>query len=290
MFLLGNRRGNGSFRENPLAQWEQVPFGNGIPGLGTLIIINNGIESAATSLLLSAEKPYTSESNWGVTFAYTYTDAEENRTNAGLNDEHFILDYPTVDGFGWHTATGVPKHRLVARVSGSGPWDMTLSAKLLLQSPVQFEALNCLDVPTAAERPPGSRRQQLLLLPNFKPDTTVGRQAVRSGDAEGRSTWAISRSACARTCSTCSTGRTPTPTRTSAASMACRTRTSGGRLRIVSRPAHSSCHSTSAGDNRHRVGARETGTFLIARLRPESPVECAGNRGMSMMHRFADEG
>ncbi len=75
VFLLGNRRGNGSFRENPLAEWEQVPFGNGIPGLGTLIIINNGIESRATSLLLSAEKPYTSESNWGVTFAYTYTDA-----------------------------------------------------------------------------------------------------------------------------------------------------------------------------------------------------------------------
>ena len=45
MFLLGNRRGNGSFRENPLAEWEQVPFGNGIPGLGTLLIIDNGIES-----------------------------------------------------------------------------------------------------------------------------------------------------------------------------------------------------------------------------------------------------
>ena len=28
--------------------------------------------------------------------------------NAGLNDAHAIFDYPTVAGFGWHTATGVP--------------------------------------------------------------------------------------------------------------------------------------------------------------------------------------
>jgi outer membrane receptor protein involved in Fe transport len=176
VFQLGNRRGNGSYRENPLAEWEQVPFGNGIPGLGTLIVINNGIESKATSLLLSAEKPYTNETNWGVTIAYTYTDAEENRTNAGLNDEHFILDYPTVAEFGWHTATGVPKHRLVTTGIWGAPWNLTLSAKLLLQSPVQFEALNCLDVPTAAQRPPGLGANNFCFFDNFEPDTTIGRK------------------------------------------------------------------------------------------------------------------
>ena len=178
VFLLGNRRGNGSFRENPLAEWEQVPFGNGIPGLGTLIIVDNGIESRATSFLLSAEKPFTGDSNWGVTFAYTYTDAEENRTNAGLNDEHFILDFPTVDGFGWHTATGVPEHRVVVTGIWEGPWQMTLSAKLSVQSPVEFEALNCRDVPSAAERPPGLGANNFCFFQNFKPDTTVGRQQL----------------------------------------------------------------------------------------------------------------
>jgi outer membrane receptor protein involved in Fe transport len=166
VFLLGNRRGNGNFRTNPDQIWGDVPFGNGIPGLGTLIIIDNGIESRATSLLLSAEKPLTNESNWGVTFAYTYTDAEENRTNAGLNDEHFILDYPTVDGFGWHTATGVPLHRIVTTAIWNGPWDMTISAKLLLQSPVEFEALDCLVSDTAC------------FFHNFKPDTTLGRRQL----------------------------------------------------------------------------------------------------------------
>ena len=178
VFQLGNRRGNGSYRENPLAQWEQVPFGNGIPGLGSLIIINNGIESRATSLLLSIEKPFTNEANWGMTFAYTYTDAEENRTNAGLNDEHFILDYPTVEEFGWHTATGVPQHRIVATGIWDAPWQMTLSAKLSLQSPVEFEALNCRDVPTAAERPPGLGANNFCFFQNFKPDTTIGRKQL----------------------------------------------------------------------------------------------------------------
>jgi outer membrane receptor protein involved in Fe transport len=176
VFLLGNRRGNGSFRENPLAEWEQVPFGNGIPGLGTLLIIDNGIESRTSSLLLSAEKAFTNESNWGVTFAYTYSDARENRTNSGLFDEHFIFDFPTVDEFGWHNATGVPRHRLVTTGIWDGPWQMTLSAKLLLQSPVEFEALNCRDVPTAAERPPGLGANNFCFFQNFKPDTTIGRK------------------------------------------------------------------------------------------------------------------
>ena len=176
VFLLGNRRGNGSFRENPLAEWEQVPFGNGIPGLGTLLIIGNGIESRTSSLLLSAEKAFTNESNWGATFAYTYSDARENRTNSGLFDEHFIFDFPTVDEFGWHNATGVPRHRLVTTGIWDGPWQMTLSAKLLLQSPVEFEALNCRDVPTAAERPPGLGANNFCFFQNFKPDTTIGRK------------------------------------------------------------------------------------------------------------------
>jgi hypothetical protein len=57
-----------------------------------------------------------------------------------------------------------------------GPWELTLSAKLLLQSPVEFEALNCRDVPTAAERPPGLGANNFCFFQNFKPDTTIGRK------------------------------------------------------------------------------------------------------------------
>lgn len=189
VFLLGNRRGNGSFRENPAAIWEQVPFGNGIPGLGTLIIIDNGLKSRTSQLLLSAEKPYTGESKWGVTFAYTYSDAKENRTNTGLRDERFLFDFPTVEGFGWHTATGVPRHRLVATAIWDGPWDVTLSAKLLLQSPVEFEALNCRDVPDAASRPPGLGANNFCFFQNFKPDTTIGRRQLDLAVQKVFQTW-----------------------------------------------------------------------------------------------------
>ena len=249
VFLLGNRRGNGSYRENPLAEWEQVPFGNGIPGLGTLITITNGIESRATSFLLSAEKPYTGDSKWGVTFAYTFTDAQENRTNSGLFDEHSIFDFPTVDEFGWHTATGVPMHRLVTTGIWDGPWELTLSAKLLLQSPVEFDALNCRDVPTAAERPPGSAPTTSASSRTSNP-TRPSAASSSIWRCRRRSIWAISRSRCAPTCSTSSTGRTRTATRTSAASTTSRPRTSAERPHSVSQRAHSSCHSTSAGDNR----------------------------------------
>ena len=179
VFLLGNRRGNGGFRVNPNDPWGDSPFGNGIPGLGTLLIIDNGIESRATQLLLSVEKPYTGESRWGMTIAYTYSDAQENRTNAGNFDEHFIFDYPTVDGFGWHTATDVPKQRLVMTGIWDGPWELSLSAKLLLQSPVEFEALNCLTLPTDANGDANC------FFDNFKPDTTIGRKQFDLAASKG---------------------------------------------------------------------------------------------------------
>lgn len=140
-FLLGNRYPDGSFRPAGTT-WGGQPWGFGIPGYGTLILATNGIETRANSLQLFAEKPYTKESAWSATIAYTYTDAKENRTNAASTDEHYIFDYPTVAGFGWHRSTGVPKHRLVA--TGIADWmGFTFSGKLTLASPTAVDATNC---------------------------------------------------------------------------------------------------------------------------------------------------
>lgn len=144
VFLLGNRYPDGSFRP-PGITWGSAPFGRGIPGLGSLLIGKNGLATRATSLLLYAEKPYSSESRWGATFAYTFTAAKENRTNIGKSDEHYIFDYPDVRSFGWRTSTGVPKHRLVATGIWDGPWGLALSGKLTLSTPLEFEAINCFD-------------------------------------------------------------------------------------------------------------------------------------------------
>jgi hypothetical protein len=90
-----------------------------------------------------------------------------------------LFDYPTIDGFGWHTATSVPKHRLVTTGIWDGPWDLSLSAKLLLQSPVEFEALNCLVLPTDANGDANC------FFDNFKPDTTIGRKQFDLAASKG---------------------------------------------------------------------------------------------------------
>lgn len=163
VFLMGNRYPDGSFRP-PGVTWGSQPWGNGIPGLGLLLLAKNGLSTRATSVLLQAEKPYSTESGWSATFAYTFTDAKENRTNIASIDEHYIFDYPDVESFGWHTSTGVPKHRLVATAIVDAPWDLTLSTKLTLSSPLEYEAVNCFDAESFDH----------CFFQNFKPDRNIG--------------------------------------------------------------------------------------------------------------------
>ena len=163
VFLLGNRWPDGTFRRAGTT-WEGQPWGSGIPGYGTFILGSNGLASRAKSLLLSAEKPYSSESGWATTLAYTYTSARENRSNIASEDDTYLFDYPSIDGYGWHASTGVPRHRLVATGIYDAPWEFTLSAKLTLASPMYLQAYNCRDVPD---------RQHCYPDP-AKPDTTFG--------------------------------------------------------------------------------------------------------------------
>jgi hypothetical protein len=98
---LGNRYPNGAFWQNG-----SQPWGNGIPGFGSLIIGNNGLETKTTQVLLSAEKPYTKESGWGATFAYTYTHALQNNDNIDPTDQ-YAFDYETIGNYPF-TGSGVP--------------------------------------------------------------------------------------------------------------------------------------------------------------------------------------
>jgi outer membrane receptor protein involved in Fe transport len=145
-FALGNRWPDGSYRDPafPDATWGHQPFGFPIPGFGTLLLADNGIETRLNQLLLSLEKPYTTSSPWGFTIAYTYSDAEENRNNAANSDEHYLFDYSGQVGQPFTTSLGIPKHRLVA----TGIYEykgLTFSSKLTLASPTPKEAVNCHD-------------------------------------------------------------------------------------------------------------------------------------------------
>lgn len=142
IFSLGNRYPNGTFY-GPGRTFGGAPFGQPIPGFGSLIKADNGVETRMNQLLLSAEKPFTAESPWGVTLAYTYTDSEENRINAAASDEHYVFDYPNLDDHPWVPSIGIAKHRFVGTGIYSN-WGMTFSTKVVVTSPVAKDSLNCM--------------------------------------------------------------------------------------------------------------------------------------------------
>ncbi|WP_426661076.1 TonB-dependent receptor [Rhodanobacter aciditrophus] len=136
VYTLGNRYPDGAFWKNG-----SQPWGNGIPGFGSLIIGNNGLETHTKQLLLSATKPYTHESHWGATIAYTYSDTEQNNDNNDPTDQ-YAFDYEWIGNYPF-TGSGVAKHRLVMTGTLDGPWGFTLGAKLTLATPIPDLNLAC---------------------------------------------------------------------------------------------------------------------------------------------------
>ncbi|MGO4549644.1 TonB-dependent receptor [Lysobacter sp. 2RAF19] len=147
VFSLGNRWPDGSFRDPsvPGATWGNQPWGFPIPGYGTLIKADNGIETRLNQFLLGLEKGYSTDSPWSVSIAYTYSDATENRFNAADSDEHYLFDYPNLDNQPFQTSVGVPKNRLVVSGFADIIWDMQFSGKLTLASSYPKDSTNCHD-------------------------------------------------------------------------------------------------------------------------------------------------
>jgi outer membrane receptor protein involved in Fe transport len=134
VYTLGNRYPDGSFFQNGSQPWNYP-----IPGFGNLIIGNNGIETRTTQVLLSAEKPYTAESGWGATLAYTFTDATDNRDIT----QHFAFDEATIQQYPFIRNNAVSRHRFVGTGTVRGPWDTTVGAKLTLASPIPDAVIAC---------------------------------------------------------------------------------------------------------------------------------------------------
>jgi outer membrane receptor protein involved in Fe transport len=143
IFTLGHRRPDGSFWQNRSQPWDFRP-----PGLaGNLLIGDNGTVTRSTQVLLSAEKPFTQESRWGATFAYTWTDASQNRD---IN-EHYSFDQVSIQEYPFILSNAAPKHRLVGTGSWAGPWGMTFAGKLTLATPTPRNLIGCLPAPGVFE-------------------------------------------------------------------------------------------------------------------------------------------
>ncbi|HSC10552.1 MAG TPA: TonB-dependent receptor [Rhodanobacteraceae bacterium] len=138
-FTLGNRYPNGDFWASCGATCTSQPWGNGVPGFGNFIIANNGIETKTNQVLLSADKPYTLDSGWSATFAYTYTDAKQNRDIG----EHYSFDEETIHQYPFILSNAAARHRFVATGSIDGPWGLLFGGKLTLATPIPHNDLAC---------------------------------------------------------------------------------------------------------------------------------------------------
>ncbi|MCF5973803.1 TonB-dependent receptor, partial [Xanthomonas perforans] len=84
-FVRGNRLPDGSFFQPGTTSG--VPT-DGPNGYSAIVLGTNGVETRNNQLALQVEKPFDEESGWGLTVAYTYSDAKENRQFG----EHYALD------------------------------------------------------------------------------------------------------------------------------------------------------------------------------------------------------
>lgn len=100
-------------------------------GAGGLFLFDNAKATRTRQILLSAEKPYSEDSRWAASLAYTYSDAEERLEFNG--DYQFDYAFPYYSPFA--RSGEVPEHRLVALGNIDVPWGITLGAKVVVETP-----------------------------------------------------------------------------------------------------------------------------------------------------------
>ncbi|MEO1967846.1 MAG: TonB-dependent receptor [Sphingomonadaceae bacterium] len=130
----GARYADGSYYQNG-SQWGA----QGVPGVGSLILWDNGFKDTNWQVALAAQKPYTKASGWSATISYTYSAAKQNNSYAyGAGGNMYLFDYPTIASYPLLTSTAVPRHRLVISATKDLFWGISMGARLSLatQTPV----------------------------------------------------------------------------------------------------------------------------------------------------------
>lgn len=97
-------------------------------GFGNILASSDTKQTWYNGVYLTLERAYTEASQWGMTLAYTYSEADE--TGGDL----FSLDYPRVSDFPRHPTKSDERHRIVMTGIAGLPWDMKFSTTLTLGS------------------------------------------------------------------------------------------------------------------------------------------------------------
>lgn len=139
---LGNRTATGGYYVP--SSWGAAgvnPAWGGVPNTtGNLVLWDNGGKDRNREVLVGLDKPYTRESGWGATVAYTYSDAYQNDYYTYNSNNAYLFDLASPSKYLFVPTSAIPKHRLVVSGSIDGPWGMVYGAKLTLATPVGFGA------------------------------------------------------------------------------------------------------------------------------------------------------
>jgi len=122
----GNRDPNGGFA----TQSSIDPLWGGPAGYGSVVLGDFVTQAKTDVIYLKADKPYTNDSGWAVSVAYTYSDAKT--TNRQWTNDIFNWTYGKAGADGFNPSLDVDKHRLVATglTDRLIPWGVMLSGKL----------------------------------------------------------------------------------------------------------------------------------------------------------------
>jgi outer membrane receptor protein involved in Fe transport len=115
-YILGNRNSDGTC-------CAPVP-GN----FGNVLLSTDDKQAWYDAVYITLEKPYTGASRWGMTLAYTYSEAEEN------GGDLFSLDFPTIADYPRHPTNADERNRLVFSAIVGLPWELKLSTLVTLGS------------------------------------------------------------------------------------------------------------------------------------------------------------
>lgn len=121
----GNRDPNGGFG----TQSSIDPLWGGPNGYGSVVLGDFVTQAKTDTIYFKADKPYTADSGWAVSVAYTYSDAKT--TNRQWTNDIFNWTYGKAGADGFNPSLDVDKHRVVATALTDKliPWGVLLSGK-----------------------------------------------------------------------------------------------------------------------------------------------------------------
>jgi len=106
-----------------------------VPGFGNVIASSNDRATRYMAVYLTAEKPYTEESRWGTTFAYTYARSKQR----GFD---FNFDFPNIAKAAFVPNAADLRHQLVVSGIVGLPWGLKASTLVTWNSGAPFNVVD----------------------------------------------------------------------------------------------------------------------------------------------------